>query len=55
MFMKMSVADVIEPHVYMEIDKSLKYEDAAHVTGKERCKRLAYNPLAATTFVNAHF
>lgn len=39
----------MDPYVFMEVDHSLSFETAAKLSGQERARLLAENPLAAST------
>lgn len=49
LFLTMSVADLIDPLIFMQIDSTLTFEDARGLSSRIRANLLAANPVAATT------
>lgn len=49
LFLTMSVADLHDPFVYMQVDPSLTLEDARQLSSSKRAECLANNPVQATT------
>lgn len=49
LFLTLSVADMIDPYVFMQIDQSLTFEAARALPTRKRADLFSTNPVAATT------
>lgn len=47
LFVTMSVADLTDPFIFMEIDSNLSYVDASNLSSQKRAQYLAENPVVA--------
>lgn len=47
-FLTLSVADLIDPYIFIQIDRSLTFQAARQLSSRRRAELLANNPLAAT-------